>query len=398
MDNTPFHNALFHLDIIERPGAGNFGDVMVVGGGISGIQASLDLATAGFKVYLVEKLPTIGGKMSQLDKTFPTNDCSMCIESPKFIECDRHPNIEILTYTEVDSVEGEAGDFTVTLTKKPRRIIEDRCTGCGTCVEYCPVKVPDPYNQDLSDNKAVHIYFSQAVPLVTYIDDSCRYLTDKKCDICEGVCKNEAIDLNQKAEKIQINVGRHHPVPGLRRVRPQGEGRLRLRDHGERRHQPRLRAAAVLDGAVRGRDPAAVEQAASAQHRLDPLRRLPAGQSRAATRYCSAVCCSYTQKQVILTKDHDADAKATIFHNDIRSYGKDFERFYQRAERLPGVRFIRSYVSIGQRGPGDQERHRAVLHHRRRRDRRRVRHGGALGRHEPAGRRAGPSRASSASS
>ena len=141
------------------------GDVMVVGGGISGIQAALDLATAGFKVYLVEKLPTIGGKMSQLDKTFPTNDCSMCIESPKFIECDRHPNIEILTYTEVESVEGEAGDFTVTLTKKPRYVIEDRCTGCGTCVEYCPVKVKDPYNQELSDNKAVHIYFSQAVPL-----------------------------------------------------------------------------------------------------------------------------------------------------------------------------------------------------------------------------------------
>jgi heterodisulfide reductase subunit A len=108
----------------------HFGDVMVVGGGISGIQAALDLATAGFKVYLVEKSPTIGGKMAQLDKTFPTNDCSMCIESPKFIECDRHPNIEILTYTEVDSVEGEAGDLTVTLIKKPRYVIENKCTGC----------------------------------------------------------------------------------------------------------------------------------------------------------------------------------------------------------------------------------------------------------------------------
>ena len=159
---------------------------MVVGGGISGIQAALDLATAGFKVYLVEKSPTIGGKMAQLDKTFPTNDCSMCIESPKFIECDRHPNIEILTYTEVDSVEGEAGDFKVTLIKKPRYVIEDKCTGCTTCVEYCPVKVPDPYNQDLSSNKAIHIYFSQAVPLVTYVDESCLYLKDKKCNICAG--------------------------------------------------------------------------------------------------------------------------------------------------------------------------------------------------------------------
>ena len=197
---------------------------MVVGGGISGIQAALDLATAGFKVYLVEKAPTIGGKMAQLDKTFPTNDCSMCIESPKFIECDRHPNIEILTYTEVDSVEGEAGDFKVTLTKKPRYIIEDKCTGCTTCVEYCPVKIPDPFNQDLSDNKAVHIYFSQAVPLVTYIDESCLYLKDKKCSICEGVCKNEAIDLNQKPEELVVNVGAIVLSPGYEAFDPEGEG------------------------------------------------------------------------------------------------------------------------------------------------------------------------------
>ena len=156
---------------IEQLGRGlstsDFGDVLVVGGGISGIQASLDLATAGFRVYLIEKSPTIGGKMAQLDKTFPTNDCSMCIESPKFIECDRHPNIEIMTYTEVDTVEGEAGDFTVNLVKKPRYIREDKCTGCTVCVEYCPVEVPDPFNQDLSSNKAIHIYFSQAVPLDT---------------------------------------------------------------------------------------------------------------------------------------------------------------------------------------------------------------------------------------
>ncbi|MFC1708339.1 FAD-dependent oxidoreductase, partial [Planctomycetota bacterium] len=120
-------------------GNSSFGDVMVLGGGISGIQAALDLATSGYRVFLVEKAPTIGGKMAQLDKTFPTNDCSMCIESPKFIECDRHPNIEILTYTEVDRVEGQAGDFKITLTKKPRYVREDACTGCTVCGEYCPV-------------------------------------------------------------------------------------------------------------------------------------------------------------------------------------------------------------------------------------------------------------------
>ena len=163
------------------------------GGGISGIQAALDLATSGFKVFLVEKKPTVGGKMAQLDKTFPTGDCSMCIESPRFIECDRHPNIEILTCTEVNQVEGEASDFTVHLTGKPRYIKEDLCTGCTTCTEYCPVQIADPFNQHLSLNKAVHIYFSQAVPLVPYIDENCLYLEDRKCAICEAVCKTRVL-------------------------------------------------------------------------------------------------------------------------------------------------------------------------------------------------------------
>jgi heterodisulfide reductase subunit A len=194
----------------------NIGDVMVVGGGISGIQASLDLAELGFKVYLVEKSPAIGGKMAQLDKTFPTNDCSMCIESPKFIECSRHPNINILTYTEVDRVEGEAGDFRVTLIRKPRYILDDKCRGCTTCTEYCPVKVLDKYNQNLSYSKCSHIYFSQAVPLVTYIDpETCLFLKDGKCNICVGVCKNSAIDLHQKPERVEIEVGAIILAPGF---------------------------------------------------------------------------------------------------------------------------------------------------------------------------------------
>jgi len=328
----------------------NFGDVMVVGGGISGIQAALDLATSGYKVYLVEKAPTIGGKMAQLDKTFPTNDCSMCIESPKFIECDRHPNIEILTYTEVDRVEGEAGDFKVTLIKKPRYIIEDKCTGCTTCVEYCPVKVPDPYNQNLSLNKAIHIYFSQAVPLVTYIDETCRYLKDKKCTICAGVCKNEAIDLNQKAEKVEVKVGAIVLSPGYEIFDP------KLRDeygYGKMANvvtsldfERLLCATGPYEGEIRRPSDKKHPHKIAWIHCVGSRQVIPGGNS-----YCSAVCCTYTQKQVILTKDHDAEAECTIFHNDIRSYGKDFERFYQRTEKLPGVRFIRSYVSIGKEIP-----------------------------------------------
>ncbi len=339
-----------NTDRLDRFDDSNLGDVLVVGGGISGIQAALDLATSGFKVFLVDRAPTIGGKMAQLDKTFPTNDCSMCIESPKFIECDRHPNIEILTYTEVDQVEGEAGDFTISLTKKARYIDETKCTGCTTCVEYCPVEIPDPFNQELSPNKAVHIYFSQAVPLVPYIDESCIYLKEQKCSICEGVCKTNAIDLHQQPENLTIKVGAVVLSPGFEVYDPKIRG-----DYGY----------GTIENVVTSLD---FERllCATGPHEGEILR--PSDKKHphkiawihcvgsrqvleGAASYCSSVCCSYIQKQVILAKDHDADTEATIFHNDIRSYGKDFERFYQRTENLPGVQFIRSYVSIGREIP-----------------------------------------------
>ncbi len=334
---------MFHPD-------GTLGDVLVVGGGISGIQAALDLATAGFKVYLVEKSPTIGGKMAQLDKTFPTNDCSMCIESPKFVECNRHPNIEIMTYTEVDSVAGRAGDFKVTLIKKPRYIDEGKCTGCTTCVEYCPVKVPDPYNQEISLNKAIHIYFAQAIPLVTYVDESCLYLKEKKCSICKAVCKNDAIDFNQMPERVELKVGAIVLACGFEPFDP----RIR-EDYGYGRlqnvvtsldYERLLCATGPYEGEIR--------RPSDKQHPHKIAWIQCVGSRQVITggnSYCSAVCCTYTQKQVILTKDHEAEAECTIFHNDIRSHGKDFERFYQRAEKMPGVRFIRSYVTVGREIP-----------------------------------------------
>ncbi|MCP4578357.1 MAG: CoB--CoM heterodisulfide reductase iron-sulfur subunit A family protein [Deltaproteobacteria bacterium] len=324
---------------------------MVVGGGISGIQAALDLANTGFMVYLVDKAPAIGGKMSQLDKTFPTNDCSMCIESPKFIECSRHPNIEILTYTEVESIKGKAGDFKVTLIKKPRYIIEDRCTGCGTCVEVCPVKVPDEFNQNLSLNKAVHIYFSQAVPLITYVDpETCLYLQDEKCNICMGACQNEAIDLNQKEDTIQVEVGAIIMSPGFEVFDPE----LR-NDYGY----------GLMDNVVTSLDferilsstgpyEGEIKRPSDGKHpkKIAWIQCVGSRQViEGGNSYCSGVCCAYTQKQVILAKDHEADLEAKIFHNDIRAFGKDFERFYQRAENLPGVEFIRSYVSVGKEDP-----------------------------------------------
>ncbi len=329
----------------------NFIDVMVVGGGISGIQAALDLANTGFSVCLVDQAPAIGGKMAQLDKTFPTNDCSMCIESPKFIECSRHPNIAILTYTDVERVKGKAGDFKITLTKKPRYIIEDRCTGCGTCVEVCPVKIPDEYNQNLSLSKAVHIYFSQAVPLITYVDpDTCLYLQDEKCNICIGACQNRAIDLNQKEDTIQLEVGAIIMSPGFDVFDP----KLR-NDYGyglmenvvtSLDFERILGSTGPYEGEIlRPSDKKHPKKIAWIQC-VGSRQVIEGGNS-----YCSGVCCAYTQKQVILAKDHDANIEAKIFHNDIRAFGKDFERFYQRAENLPGVAFVRSYVSVEKEDP-----------------------------------------------
>jgi len=255
-----------------------------------------------------------------------------------------------LTYTEVDRVDGEAGDFKVTLVKKPRYIIEDQCTGCTVCAEYCPVNYPDPFNRELSPNKAVHIYFSQAIPLVTYIDESCLYLKEKKCRICESVCKANAIDFNQTPQKQEINVGAIILSPGLEPFNPKLSPEYRYGEFANVVTSMDFERLLCATGPYQGE----ILRTSDRKHPhkiawiqcVGSRQVIPGGNS-----YCSAVCCTYTQKQVILTKDHNAEAECTIFHNDIRSHGKDFERFYERTEKLPGVRFIRSYVSIVKENP-----------------------------------------------
>ncbi len=242
------------------------------------------------------------------------------------------------------------GNFKVTLTKKPRYILEDKCTGCTTCVEYCPAKYPDQYNQEISMNKAVHVYFAQAIPLITYIDESCLYLKEKKCRICEGVCKNNAIDLNQTPEKKEIQVGAIILSAGLEPFDPTVKKEYHYGEFANvvtsMDYERLLCSTGPYEGDIlRASDMKHPHKIAWIQ--CVGSRRVTPGENS----YCSAVCCTYTQKQVIVTKDHDVEAECTIFHNDVRSYGKDFERYYERTEKLPGVRFIRSYTSIVRENP-----------------------------------------------
>ena len=266
------------------------------------------------------------------------------------VEVGRHPNIEVLTYTEVDKVEGEAGNFSVSLTKKPRYVLEDKCTGCTTCVEYCPVKYPDQYNQELSKNKAIHIYFAQAIPLVTYIDESCLYLKEGKCRICEDVCKNKAIDFNQAPEKMEIKVGAIILSQGVEPYEPKLGEEYRYGKFANVVTSMDYERLLCSTGPYSGEILRTSDK--KHPHNIAWIQCVGSRQAiEGGNSYCSAVCCTYTQKQVILTKDHDAEAKCTVFHNDIRAFGKDFERFYQRAENLSDVRFIRSYTSIMREDP-----------------------------------------------
>jgi len=318
---------------------------MVVGAGVSGIQAALDAAKIGFKVYLVDKGPAIGGKMAQLDKTFPTNDCSMCILSPKFIECVTDPNIEIFTDAEIQGVDGEAGDFRVALVQAPRYVDAEKCTGCGTCAEYCPVHVLDGYNEDLSTLKCIHLSFPQAVPAVSLVNpDQCLFLKRRICQICVPTCKNKAIDFHQKEKRMEVRVGSLILAPGYETFSPQvqrqyGYGRFR-NVVTSLEFERMLSASGPYRGELRrpsdGLRPG----------RIAWIQCVGSRDKTAGNPYCSSVCCMYAIKHVLLSKEHDPELQAHVFHNDIRAYGKGFERYYERAKRTPGVRFTWSKVSV----------------------------------------------------
>lgn len=317
--------------------------VMIIGGGIAGIQAAIDIGDMGIKVHLVESKPSIGGRMAQLDKTFPTNDCSICILSPKMAECYRHPNITLHTYSEVKEVSGKAGDFSVKMLKKARFVKEKECIGCGDCAAKCPVRVPDEFDIDLRRRGAIYLYFLQSLPMVMTIDkDNCLYLTRGVCRICERVCTKKAIDFEQKDTEIDLNVGAIIVATGFDPFDPTA-----LSEYGYKRYRNVI-TALEYERLISASGP-------TGGHLLRPSDRQPAKKiafiqcigSRDVKNkpYCSTVCCMHATKEAILAREHDPDAQSYVFYMDMRVIGKGFQRYVTRAEDEYGIKYIRGRVA-----------------------------------------------------
>lgn len=314
--------------------------VLVLGGGIAGIQASLDLADAGFQVYLVEKSPSIGGRMAQLDKTFPTLDCSACILTPKMVDVAKHPNIKLLTNSEVIDVKGYVGNYDISVLKKPRYVSENKCVGCELCVKSCPVKVPDPFNENLTQTRAVSIYSSHAVPKVAIINpDHCLRLKTKKdvCGKCLEVCEAKAIDFKQKPETIPFKVGGIIIAVGSEvfdasRVGEFGYGRLpnvisniefeRISD-----------ASGPTNGKI-------LSPKGNKTPKSIAFIQCVGSRDKRFHEYCCRVGCMVTLKQAILAREKlGENTDVYVCYNDLRSFGKGYEEFYRRARDL-GVNFV----------------------------------------------------------
>ena len=313
---------------------------LVIGGGVAGMQAALDIADQGFQVVLVEKTPSIGGVMAMLDKTFPTLDCSACILTPRLSEVSRHPNIKLLTYSEVTGITGEAGDFKIKVLKKTRKVIEDKCSGCGDCVPHCPIQVKNEFDQDLGYRKAIYIGFPQSTPLVYTIDDeNCI-----KCELCVKSCEREAIDLTMEDEEIEVPAGAIVIATGyelfdVSKYHRLGYGRFKNVINALE-YERLINAAGPTHGNLMrlsdGRIPKSIGfiQCVGAR---DVKKDVP---------YCSRVCCMYGIKNAVMAKElrHDDVKNVTVYYADIRAYGKGFEEFYTMSKERFGIKFIRGRV------------------------------------------------------
>jgi heterodisulfide reductase subunit A len=317
---------------------------LVIGGGIAGIQAALDMAEGGQEVVLVEKEPSIGGHMAQLSETFPTMDCSQCILTPKMVEASLHDNITLLTYSEVEKIEGYIGNFTVQIKKKAKSVIEEHCTECGECVEKCPIKAPSEFEMGMSKRKVMYVPFPQAVPNIPVIDrDNCPKFIKDKCGVCAKVCGPKCIDFTQQDEIITEEVGAivvatGYDLMSLSRFGEFGYGRIK--DVIDGLSFERLASASGPTGGKIKRPSDGKEPESVVFIQCSGSRDETKGVS-----YCSKICCMYTAKHTMLYKHKVHHGQSYVFYMDIRCGGKRYEEFARKAIEQEGAMYLRGRVS-----------------------------------------------------
>jgi heterodisulfide reductase subunit A len=317
---------------------------LIIGGGISGIQAAIDVAFAGFEAVIVEREPSIGGRMAMFDKTFPTLDCAACILTPKMVEVNQSDRIKLYSYSEVEEVSGYVGDFQVKIRRKARLINENKCNGCGMCWQRCPVRVPSEFDMNLGKRKAVYVPFPQAVPNVPVIDqEHCLYTNKKKCGICKKVCPFEAINYEQEDEIIQEKFGVIIVATGFTMFDysiygEYGYGKYKNVTTGLHFERMLNSAGPTHGKVIRPSDGKEAKKVVFIQcvGSRDETRGIP---------YCSRLCCMYTAKHALLLKEHNPAAEAYVFYIDIRAAGKNYEEFVEKVQDEYGVTYLRGRVS-----------------------------------------------------
>ncbi len=320
---------------------------LVIGGGIAGIQTALDIAEAGFPVDIVEKKPTIGGKMAQLDKTFPTLDCAACILTPKMVEAGSNDKIKIYSYSEVDEVKGFVGNFDVKIRKKARFVKEDVCTGCGLCTEKCPQKnVPNDFNLNMDTKRAIYIPFAQAVPKVATIDPNyCTMLKTGKCGVCSKVCTAKAIDYTQKDEIIEEKYGAIVVATGFNPISMDKFDEFAYSQSKDVITSLEFERLMNASGPSQGK--LVRPSDGKHPHKIVFVQCVGSRCENCAEKgkeYCSKICCMYTAKHAMLTRDKYPDTEVYVFYIDVRTPGKNFDEFYRRAVEEYGVHYVKGMV------------------------------------------------------
>jgi len=317
---------------------------LVIGGGIAGIQAALDIADAGYPVTLVERTPSIGGRMAQYDKTFPTLDCAACILTPKMVDCASHPNIRILTYSEVEEVSGFVGNFKVRIRKRARGVDMSKCTGCGVCYSKCPMRTPNEFEEGMGDRRAVYVPFPQAVPNVPVIDrDHCRLFNGLKCGVCQKVCPTGAINYEDQDEVLTEEYGAIVMATGFKmwdhsQIGEYGYGKI-----------PDVISGLQFERLMNASGPTEGKIVRPSDHQPPKtvvfVACVGSRNENHGHPYCSKVCCMYTAKHALLLREKMPDAQAYVFYMDIRANGKGYEEFVRRAIEEYGANYIRGRVS-----------------------------------------------------